>query len=258
MNEKDEKGVVKLSNRHEMPTPFHKLDPTAKKEWDRVAPRLFSMGRLQRQEGFSLELYCIEYGHFADWSNELARVDATDDEKKLKQRRSMIRLMRKSVADSALGFGFRLDDQGRMNLDKPMPLNTAAAIIDRRREAEKKRINRDLDPSLPEWLAVPDTLDKHGQKEWKRVAPALYAKNRLRSADDSSLLYQYCSAFGFWRVYSSLSKSLRRHNHHDSGDYSKRAELHLQRCKKIAVELGSFFELRKGLNVNRIARRRKK
>ena len=43
--------VTKLSKLHEWPKRPKNLRGAAREEWDRVAPRLFSMGRLQRQEG---------------------------------------------------------------------------------------------------------------------------------------------------------------------------------------------------------------
>ncbi len=120
--------VLKLSKIQTMPKPRKFFSVAAREEWDRVAPKLFSMARLDLLSSISLEMYCSSYGDFVETTKELSHCDPTD-KAKIRIFRSIQKRSRRFCGGCALGFGFRLDAAGRMNLEKPMSLTAAANIL---------------------------------------------------------------------------------------------------------------------------------
>lgn len=120
--------VVKFSKIQKMPRPPKFVVGVARKEWTRVAPRLFSMGRLDLLSAVPLELYCSSYGDFVETTKDLSHCDPTE-KAKIRIFRSIQKRSRRFCGGCALHFGFRADATGRMNLERPMSLTAAANIL---------------------------------------------------------------------------------------------------------------------------------
>jgi phage terminase small subunit len=233
-----------------------------RKEWNRVAQPLFSKARLQQRGAVLLESYCYFYGQFAAVTQELSRCDPTEYDT-IRLLKSQQRKYLKDCRESALCFGFPVDSTGRMNLEKPMSLTAAANILGAIRERRDKRLrDRYHVASLPEWLQAPTYFIESQCKEWVRVAPALYGKNRLSSDEDQARLVFYCNVFNVWRVSFRALKDFRRGADSMTPEQrtifkslSNEVERSLALCKKFAWELGSSFEVPKGLNMKMISKR---
>lgn len=96
-----------------------RLDGIALAEWQRVAPALRSMGRLERIFESSLEVYCTSFAMLRRMEAELARGGL-----KIHGAKSALKGMRRNVHMWALEFGVALDRKGRMNIARPLPLST--------------------------------------------------------------------------------------------------------------------------------------
>jgi phage terminase small subunit len=120
--------VVKLSKIQKMPKAPKFLVGIGREEWDRVAPQLFSLGRLDLLSAHLLEMYCSCHGDFVYFSGELSHCDPTE-KAKIRFFQSEQKSSRRRCGGLALGFGFRLDAAARINIEKPLSLTAAAKIL---------------------------------------------------------------------------------------------------------------------------------
>jgi len=93
--------------------PAGTMDAIAAEEWARVAPRLYEMDRLSPREILGLHVYCAI---FSSW-RQLSQKAETLTELQPYVEKEFVMLKQR-----ARGFGFFLDDSGRMNLAQPLPL----------------------------------------------------------------------------------------------------------------------------------------
>jgi hypothetical protein len=93
--------------------PKNTMDQRAAEEWARVAPTLYEMDRLWPREVLGLHSYCVAYSHWFEMNRKSESVP---------ELREYVGEAHAHLKQTARGFGFFLDDTGRMNLTQPLPL----------------------------------------------------------------------------------------------------------------------------------------
>ncbi len=217
------------------PVPSSDLKGPALEEWQRVAPTLRRLGRLDRTDVFSLEFYCSAFASLHEFRLELSK-----KKEPVRGAVTALKILRRSCQDWALEFGFALDREGRMNLRRPLPLSTkdqrAAARIEK--ECERRKI--------PTWLAPDSTLSLEARGEYYRVLALPRVRRRFDATADTAPLNEYCKAF---EMFLSYRRSLNRRGQLNNQQWTERRPAwtraykhYAARCQVLAREMGFFFK----------------
>jgi phage terminase small subunit len=112
-----------FSKRGLLSPPRGTMDKLAAGEWRRVAPKLYEMDRLWPREIIGLHAYCTAYAHWFAMNQKAETLKNDTAKAKLYvEFKSYVDQAHAHLKQSARGFGFFLDDSGRMNLNQPLPL----------------------------------------------------------------------------------------------------------------------------------------
>lgn len=136
MSSKSPAKIIDLRPYAKMPECPAELGGHEKKEWKRVAPVLFRMGRLTKLDHAVLEAYCV---YFCRWKEAQAaaakakrsriyrrqKLTHADARKVCRYLRRIAKDARRNCRAACSEFGFRFQEPEGMDLANPLPLTGA-------------------------------------------------------------------------------------------------------------------------------------